>query len=448
MVEEQGITFSSARIKRLILPLIVEQTLAITVGLADSIMVAVVGESAVSAVSLVDTVNVLMVNAFTALAAGGAVVAGQYIGQKRLSMANDAARQLTVFILFVSAVVTALLYLFRDPVLHGLFGSVDDDVMDYAKTYFNIVEISIPFYAVYSAGAALFRIMGNSAVSMKVSLFMNALNVCGNALLIFVVKMEVEGVAIPTTVSRVAGMFIIMGLLRKKTLPIHIDTFKGFRPEKNLIANICRIGVPNGVENSLFQLGKIMLLSVVSAFGTASIAANAIGNTVSSFQCVASSAIGTGMVTIVSQCVGAHHFKAARYYTAKLMKIAYIAMAGSCLFIMAIMPLILKLYNVSDEAADMARILILLHGIIGIILWPMAFTFPQTLKAAGDTTFTMIVAIGSMWVFRIVFGVIFAKYLCLGVIGIWLAMFIDWVCRIVFFVIRYRGDKWEKKFIQ
>ena len=289
MGEEHGVTFSSARIRRLILPLIVEQTLAITVGLADSIMVAVVGESAVSAVSLVDTINVLMVNAFTALAAGGAVVAGQYIGQKRLSMANDAARQLTVFILFVSAVVTALLYLFRDPVLHGLFGSVDEDVMGYAKTYFNIVEISIPFYAVYSAGAALFRIMGNSAVSMKVSLFMNALNVCGNALLIFVAKMEVEGVAIPTTVSRVAGMFIIMGLLRKKTLPIHIDTFKGFRPEKNLIANICRIGVPNGVENSLFQLGKIMLLSVVSAFGTASIAANAIGNTVSSFQCVAAS---------------------------------------------------------------------------------------------------------------------------------------------------------------
>ena len=217
MGEEHGVTFSSARIRRLILPLIVEQTLAITVGLADSIMVAVVGESAVSAVSLVDTVNVLMVNAFTALAAGGAVVAGQYIGQKRLSMANDAARQLTVFILFVSAVVTALLYLFRDPILHGLFGSVDEDVMGYAKTYFNIVEISIPFYAVYSAGAALFRIMGNSAVSMKVSLFMNALNVCGNALLIFVAKMEVEGVAIPTTVSRVAGMFIIMGLLRRPT---------------------------------------------------------------------------------------------------------------------------------------------------------------------------------------------------------------------------------------
>ncbi len=448
MSEEHSITFTHARIRRLILPLIVEQILSMTVGLADSLMVAAVGEAAVSAVSLVDTVNVLMLNAFTALAAGGAVVAGQYMGHKRLAKANDAARQLAVFILFVSVLVTFALYFFRDSILHGLFGSVEEDVMGYAVTYFNIVEISIPFYAVYSAGAAIFRIMGNSSVSMKVSVCINILNVCGNAILIFIFNMEVEGVAIPTALSRFFGMFIIMGLLMRKSLPIHIDTFRGFRPDKNLIANICRIGVPNGIENSLFQLGKIMLLSVVSSFGTASIAANAIGNTLSGFQCVASMAIGTGMVTIVSQCVGAHHFKAARYYTGKLMKTAYIAMTISCLCTIAALPLILTLYNVSDEASHMAMILTILHGVFGMILWPMGFTLPQTLKAAGDTIYTMAVAICSMWVFRIVFGVIFAKYLGLGVIGVWLAMFIDWICRIIFFVVRYRGHKWETKFVR
>ena len=446
--ENLQVSFSNQQLKRLIMPLIVEQCLAITVGLADSIMVASVGEAAVSAVSLVDSINTLLFYGFSALATGGAVVCGQFIGRRDYKKANDSAQQLLVFIVLLAAGLTALLYLFKYFILHGLFGQIEEDVMNYANTYFIIVEASIPFIALYNAGAALFRVMGNSSVSMKISLGMNVINVCGNALLIFGLHMGVEGVAIPTLVSRIAGAAVVIGMLRNEKYTMHIS--RPFRYQFNpyTVRNILKIGVPSGLESSLFHLGKILLLSVVSAFGTASIAANAIGNTLATFQTLPPSAIGVGMITVVSQCTGAGDFQAARFYTKKLMKWAYLSMLAINVAIFAAMPLIISLYQVSDEAARIAEILLWLHGGIGIVLWPLAFTLPQALKAAGDTTYVMLMAVGSMWAFRIVTGILFAKPLGMGVLGIWIAMFIDWACRIVFIVVRYRGHKWEEKYVR
>ena len=446
--ENLQVSFSNQQLKRLIMPLIVEQCLAITVGLADSIMVASVGEAAVSAVSLVDSINTLLFYGFSALATGGAVVCGQFIGRRDYKKANDSAQQLLVFIVLLAAGLTALLYLFKYFILHGLFGQIEEDVMNYANTYFIIVEASIPFIALYNAGAALFRVMGNSSVSMKISLGMNVINVCGNALLIFGLHMGVEGVAIPTLVSRIVGAAVVIGMLGNEKYAMHIS--RPFRYQFNpyTVRNILKIGVPSGLESSLFHLGKILLLSVVSAFGTASIAANAIGNTLATFQTLPPSAIGVGMITVVSQCTGAGDFQAARFYTKKLMKWAYLSMLAINVAIFAAMPLIISLYQVSDEAARIAEILLWLHGGIGIVLWPLAFTLPQALKAAGDTTYVMLMAVGSMWAFRIVTGILFAKTLGMGVLGIWIAMFIDWACRIVFIVVRYRGHKWEEKYVR
>ena len=448
MNENLQVSFSNQQLKRLIMPLIVEQCLAITVGLADSIMVASVGEAAVSAVSLVDSINTLLFYGFSALATGGAVVCGQFIGRRDYKKANDSAQQLLVFIVLLAAGLTALLYLFKYFILHGLFGQIEEDVMNYANTYFIIVEASIPFIALYNAGAALFRVMGNSSVSMKISLGMNVINVCGNALLIFGLHMGVEGVAIPTLVSRIVGAAVVIGMLGNEKYAMHIS--RPFRYQFNpyTVRNILKIGVPSGLESSLFHLGKILLLSVVSAFGTASIAANAIGNTLATFQTLPPSAIGVGMITVVSQCTGAGDFQAARFYTKKLMKWAYLSMLAINVAIFAAMPLIISLYQVSDEAARIAEILLWLHGGIGIVLWPLAFTLPQALKAAGDTTYVMLMAVGSMWAFRIVTGILFAKTLGMGVLGIWIAMFIDWACRIVFIVVRYRGHKWEEKYVR
>lgn len=443
-----NVEFSKEDLRRLIVPLVIEQLLAITVGLFDSVMVSQVGEAAISAVSLVDTVNVLLVNAFSALATGGAVIAGQYLGRRETEKAGHSGAQLLLFMGEVSLLVMALFYLGKGFVLNVVFGQVEPDVAAYANTYYMIVEASTPFLAIYSAGAALFRVMGNSKISMWVSLGMNIINVVGNAILIFGVRMGVEGVAIPTLVSRAVAAAVMVVLLRRMPgLPLRVERFT-LRHDRYVVRNILRFGVPNGLESSMFQLGKILLLSTVSVLGTASVAANAIGNTVCTFQCVAGNALGLAMVTVVSRCVGAGSYEKARQYTWKLLKSTYLYMGGSIVVIALALPLIMKLYNVSDQAAEYARQIILMHGGAALILWPASFTLPQALRAAGDTRFTMVISTVSMWTLRVGFGVLLGRFWGFGVLGIWMAMFADWALRVAFFVPRFCGHKWETMGIQ
>nr|WP_325182289.1 MATE family efflux transporter [uncultured Oscillibacter sp.] len=436
------IDFSGRDLRRLIIPLVIEQLLAITVGLLDSVMVSQVGEAAISAVSLVDTVNVLLVNTFAALATGGAAIAGQYLGRQERDKAGHAGEQLLLFMAEASLLITLLFYLARGFVLNVVFGQVEPDVAAYANTYYLIVESSTPFLAVYSAGAALFRVMGNSKISMWVSLGMNIINAVGNALLIFGLHMGVEGVAIPTLVSRIFAAAAMVLLLRRPGLPLQVERL-ALRHDRYIVKNILRFGVTNGLESSMFQLGKILLLSTVSVLGTAAVAANAIGNTLCTFQCVAGNALGLGIVTVVSQCVGAGDYGKARLYARKLLKTAYLAMDISIVLVYLALPMVLRLYNVSPEAETWARQVIWMHGFVGMLIWPLSFTLPQALRAAGDTRFTMVVSSVSMWTMRVGFGILLGRVLGFGVVGIWMAMFADWLLRIAFFIPRFHGHKWE-----
>lgn len=435
--------FSNSRLKKLILPLVVEQFLAVAVGMADSIMVASVGESAVSAVSLVDSISILLINIFAALATGGAVVAGQYIGQGRDDEACKSGKQLIMFASFISLMIMGIMYLGRGFILNVVFGQIDPKVAAYANTYMLIVFASIPFIAVYNSGAALFRSMGNSKVTMFTSFIMNAINIVGNSIFVYGFKMEVEGVAIPTLVSRIVAAIIIMVLLRDRSLIIHINKLLDYRPDKDMIKRILRIGIPNSIESSMFQLGKILLLSIIAGLGTASITANAVGNAVTSFQILPGVSIGLGLVTVVSQCVGAEDYEQVRYYTKKLLKYTYISFIALNTFIILATPVIVNLYHLSEETAVMAKQVIIFHGICACLLWPLSFTLPNTLRASNDVKYTMIVGVASMWTFRIGFGILLAKYMSFGMFGVWVAMIIDWIIRSILFGIRYRGNKWQ-----
>lgn len=436
------IEFSNQDLWRLIVPLVIEQLLAIAVGLCDSIMVSQVGEAAISAVSLVDTVNVLLINAFSALATGGAVIVGQYLGRRELQKAGHSGAQLLLFMGEVSLLVMAVFYLAKGFVLGVVFGSIEPDVAAYADTYYMIVQASIPFLALYSAGAALFRVMGNSKISMYVSLLMNLINVVGNAVLIFGFRMGVEGVAIPTLVSRAVAAAVVLVLLYRPNLPLQVERVT-WKHDPYVVKNILRFGVPNGLESSMFQLGKILLLSTVSVLGTAAVAANAVGNMVATFQCVPGLALGLAMVTVVSRCVGAGDYEKARFYTKKLLKYTYVTMGIAVAISLVCLPLILNLYNVSAEAEECAGQLVWLHGVLGVIFWPLSFTLPQALRAAGDTRFTMVSATVSMWTLRVGFGILLGRYWGFGVLGVWIAMCVDWLLRVALFVIRFRGHKWE-----
>ena len=439
---KQEIEFSNRELRLLIVPLVIEQLLAIAVGLCDSIMVSYVGEAAISAVSLVDTVNVLLINAFSALATGGAVIVGQYLGRREPQKAGHSGAQLLLFMTEISLVIMVVFYLAKGFVLGVVFGEVEPDVAAFADTYYMIVQASIPFLALYSAGAAIFRVMGNSRISMYVSALMNLINVVGNAVLIFGFHMGVEGVAIPTLVSRAVAAVVILILLYRPGLTLRIERVT-WKHDPYVVKNILRFGVPNGMESSMFQLGKILLLSTVSVLGTAAVAANAVGNMVATFQCIPGLAIGFAMVTVVSRCVGAGDYEKARFYTKKLMKYTYVMMGIAILVSLVGLPWILQLYKVSEEAEACASQLVWLHGVLGAVFWPLSFTLPQALRAAGDTRYTMVGGTVSMWTLRVGLGILMGRYWGLGVLGVWIAMCIDWLLRITLFVIRFKGHKWE-----
>ena len=443
------ISFSDRELVSLIAPLLAEQFLAIFVGLADSLMVATVGDAAISAVSLVDSISNLMIYIFTAMASGGAAVAGQYIGRREKQNANSAGQHLIALLAVTSLAFTALLYLFREAVLTTVFGQIDADVMAATEKYYRIVMASIPGIALYNGGAAIFRTMGRSGVSLKVSLLMNGINVGGNALLIFGFGMDVAGVAIPTLVSRTVAAAVIVAMLFNDELPLHLSDLRSFRLNGRLLRNIFYIGVPSGVENGMFHLGRLILLSLVSTFGTASIVANAIGNTLGNFHCFAGQAVSLGLMTVISQCVGAGDFDAARYYMRKLTKAAYALMAGVNILLIALLPLIMRVYDVSSEAEHLAVTVALLHGVSAIVLWLPSFMVPTFLRAAGDATFTMTFSIASMWLCRVLFAYVLGKLMGYGVVGVWFShSILDWTVRSVIFFLRYRSGRWTAKAIR
>lgn len=439
--------FTNTDLRKLIIPLVIEQFLSILVGLLDTMMVSQVGEAAVSAVSLVDSVNTLFVFAFAALGTGGAVIVGQYLGRKDVRQAGHGASQLMLFMTEISLLIMVLLYLFRPLVLGRVFGGVEPDVAHYANTYYLITEASTPFLAIYSAGSALFRVMGNSRVSMWISLMMNGINVAGNALLLFGFGMGVEGVAIPTLVSRMAAAGAMAFLLSRPGKKLQLERLS-WKHDPYIVKYILRYGVTNGLESSMFQLGKILLLSTVSVLGTAAVAANAIGNVVACLGNITGEAMGLAMITVVSQCVGAGAYREVRFYIKKLMKWIYASYFCCSMLVVLCLPLILRVYNVSPEAEFYARQIILLHATAGILLWPVSFALPQALRAAGDTRYTMLVGSISMWTIRVGLGIFLVRVCGTSVLGIWISMLVDWVVRSTLFVLRILGHRWEEKAIQ
>ena len=436
--------FSRNDLVRLIIPLIVDQFLQVAVGLSDSIMVARVGEAAVSGVSLVDTVMLLIINIFTALATGGAVIAGQYLGRKDPKTGCEATAQLFNFTFLFSIFIMILGYLGQNVILYHVFGKIEPEVMKDSRTYLLIVLSSIPMIAMYNAGAAIFRAMGNSNIAMKTSLLMNSINVFGNALLIFGFHRGVEGVAIPTVVSRGVACVVILILLNNQKHELHILHPYPFKIKWNVLKKILYIGIPNGLENSMFQLGKIAVLSLVSGLGTASLAANAVGNNIANFAILPGMSFGFALITVCAQCVGAGDFEQVKYYTKHMMRVEYLCLIASNLIVILALPFILSVYNLSDEAARYANDIILYHAACVVTIWPLSFTLPNTLRAAADVKVTMVLSIISMWVFRFGFSYLLSMVFHMGIFGVWVAMTIDWLVRGIFFVCRYKSGRWQK----
>ncbi|MGD9926639.1 MAG: MATE family efflux transporter [Sphaerochaeta sp.] len=437
--------FSRRFLYTLIIPLIIEQVLMVSIGMADTVMIASAGESAVSAISLVDSITILIVQLFAAFATGGAVVASQYLGNKDHASANAAAKQLILLSLLASITLLILCMPFRRQIISFIFGSIETSVLEGGATYFIYILLSLPFLAAYNASAALFRSMGNSKISLWVSLVMNLVNVAGNAYFIFSLHLGVIGAGLGTLLSRIIGSAIILALLTDPTNQISVRNYRHWSLRWDMIKRILHIGIPNGIEGSVFQIGKLLVQGFIAAFGTASIAANAIANSVASFVNIPGGAIGLASITVIGQAVGAKRPDQAVFYGKKLLFAAYIAMIVVAIPVFIFAPKIVPIFNLSAEATELASNVIRSAMIFSSILWPTAFSLPNFLRAAGDAKFTMVVSMVSMWASRVGMSYLLAIVFGWGIYGVWFGMYIDWIFRSICFITRFARGKWKTK---
>ncbi|MCI7813849.1 MAG: MATE family efflux transporter [Lachnospiraceae bacterium] len=442
MNTEQQHLFSNADLKKLLVPLVVEQILNSLMGTADTMMVSNVGSAAISAVSLVDSINILVIQAFYALAAGGTIICSQYIGQKNLKNAQEAAKQLILAVTFISVAVTAVCLMMRNPLLSLIFGEVEADVMEASRIYFFYTSLSFPFIALYDAGSSVFRAQENTKLPMTISVISNGLNIAGNAILIWGFHMGVAGAALATLLSRVFCAVVVMICLHRPGKRITVRGLWKTKPDGKKIKLILKLGIPSGIENGMFQFGKLAIQSTVSTLGTVAIAAQAMTNILEGLNGIAGIGIGIGLMTVVGECVGAGRDDEAIYYVKKLTKIAEVVVLCSCILVFALTKPITVLGGMEEESAKMCIYMMGWITVVKPLVWTMSFIPGYGLRAAGDVKFSMVVSCLSMWLCRVLLCVFLCRKMGFGPIAVWIGMFTDWTIRGIVFAVRFHSRKW------
>ena len=441
-IDYGNLLFPRRALWMLLIPLIIEQMLNSLMGMVDTLMVSRVGAEAISAVSLVDSINNLVLQVFAAMAAGAAIICSQYLGRKDEKGCNDAAKQIVLTVVVISSVIMIIGVGFRKPLVRLIFGSVEEAVMTNAQIYFLITALSYPFIALFQAGAAFYRACGNSKFTMKTALIANVANIVGNTLFIFVLQMGAAGAAVSTLISRALCAFVVFYALRKPGYAIQLKNYFSIRPDLNLIVKILAIGVPSGIENGMFQFGKLAIQSTVSSLGTAAIAAQAMTIIFENVNGMAAVGIGIGLMTVVGQSIGAGRQEEAKYYIVKLASYAEVAMIISCILVYIAARPVTVLAGMSEESTALCMQMILAITIVKPLLWVPSFTPPNGLRAAGDVRFSMITATLTMWLCRVALSIFLMRVVKTGPIGVWYGMFADWGVRGVIFTIRFVRGKW------
>lgn len=434
--------FSNKQLKDMILPLLMEQFLLMLVGLADTMVVSYAGEAAVSGVSLVNSFNTIFINLFTALASGGAVVVSQYIGRRDMKMASESSSQLLMVATVFAVVISIPVLIWKVPLLKGLFGKVEPDVMEACKTYLRISVYSFPALGIYNAGTALYRSIGKTSVTMKISIVSNLINVAGNLIGVFVFRAGVAGVAYPSLIARTFSAVVITLLCFREEEVRYVGRWI-FQWNRELLKKMLSIAIPNGVESGIFQFVKVALSSVVALFGTYQIAANGISQSIWSVAALISVTMGPVFITVIGQCMGAGDIRQAEYYFRKLTKVTVCISVAWNTLIFLITPLLIKIFAVSRQTGQMILYLVLIHNIANAVVFPFADPLGKGLRAAGDAMFTMGISLFTTIGVRLILSILLGIVLDLGVIGIALAMCLDWTVRGVIFWIRFRQGKWK-----
>ena len=447
LTERRPLLFTNKALVAMVIPEMLSGILAIVAGLVDSVMVSSAGEAAVSAVSLVDTINLLFITAFTGMANGGSVVTSQYIGSKDHKKACISANQLLYLATAVATGLMAVLLCFRGPVLRLVYGQLDADVFSNASTYFLFTLLGFPFFAMGASATAVLRSARKNRQAVTVAITYNVLNVIGNAILIYGFHMGVAGAAISTSLSRVMYAALGLWLAHKKSLPAHFEGLLKFRLDKDVLRRVFRIGITNGTENSLFHVGKVLISGLLATFGTASIAAYSASYTINNIGWAVIISFSTVMLTVVGQCVGAGETEQAKLNMKKLMGAATATLLVLFSGIFFLRNQLVRLYDFEPETLKMAAYYTAAGALASVTsLYSFSFVPASGFRAAGDIRFTMIFSAACMFVCRVGFS--FVAYWIkpeLGPLCIYIGMWADWVVRTVVNIIRFRSGRWIHK---
>lgn len=439
---DQSLMFDNRKLAKLLIPLALDQLLNSFMGTVDTLCVSNLGSAAISAVSLVDSINILIVQAFFALASGGTVVCSHYLGCKEKKQAQEAARQLVFITFMLSLAITVLFVIFNGPLLHLIFGKVEQDVMSNARKYFFFTTLSYPFIALYDDGSCILRAQENSRLPMQISIVSNIMNVIMNLVFVWIFHWGVAGTAISTLISRIFSMAVVMIKLRNPSFDVSLRHYFSICPDWSKIKKILYIGVPSGIENSMFQFGKLAIQSTVSLMGTAAIAAQGMTNIIENLNGILAIGIGIGLMTVVGETLGAGHKEEAVYYIKKLCIIAEVTLVLSCIFMYAITRPITIFGGMEPESAKLCIFMVTCITIVKPLIWDMAFIPAYGLRAAGDVKFSMTVSVLTMWLCRVTLATVLARVFHMGPMAVWIGMFTDWGIRNIIFTIRFHSRKW------
>jgi putative MATE family efflux protein len=436
--------FSNRDLRNLIVPLFVEQFLLLLVGIADTFTVSFASEAAVSGVSLVNSFNTVLIFLFTALSSGGAVIISQYIGSRNKKNSTRSAGQLLMISVVISVILSVLILVFDTQLLHLLFGKVETDVMESCEVYLRIMTWSLPALAIYDAGAALCRSIEKTNVTMYISIIANIINIVGNCIGVFVLKLGATGVAYPSLISRTFSAVSILIYCFGKKNEIRFRAKDIFTWDGSMLRRIMGIALPNGVENGIHQLVKVAISGMVALFGTYQIAANGVAQSIWSLASLMGLAMAPVFTIVIGQCMGAKDAEAANYYFKKLSKITLMLSVIWNALIFAITPLLLYFFKLSPEAKELVIWLVLINNVFNAFAFPFAGPLGSGLRACGDVKYTMVVSVTLTVVVRLALSALFGICLDMGVIGVAFGMSIDLVIRGVLFIHRYKSQKWTQ----
>ncbi|MCL1815197.1 MAG: MATE family efflux transporter [Treponema sp.] len=437
--------WDSRRLIRLLWPLVVEQLLAVTMGAADTIMVGFVGEAAVSGVNIIDNINNLFIIAFTALCTGGTVVVSQYIGRGDGANARSASRQLYYAVIMAAIMVMIPAMIWRKEIIRILYGAVEKDVMNAASIYFLVTAGSYPFLGIYNACSALFRSAGNSKIPMRIAFMVNCTNIIGNGILIFGFRLGSTGAAIATLTSRIIAASVLTFMLVHNRSPIGLEGIHRFSLNRFMTARILNVGVPSGLESSMFYIGRLLTQRIFTSFGTAAMAGNAIASVINSFSYMPGLAFSMGILTVAGQCLGSGDVEGARRNTSLIIKISWLTLFILSGFILVFLDPLIGIFNLGPEAYAMAKAFLQVHCISMALGWTFSFVLPNALRAAGDIRFVVFVSTITMFAVRVSAAYFITFTLGTGPLGVWIAMGLDFIVRSNCYLWRWKSGKWRDK---